>query len=217
MKVEVDTSDNSIRLTTDKVWKTGDKAAITFPAAPELPGTLAELTCASEFGEAVGEDLLKEFLIGELREKINPAKAFDLDNLDKNIRPAAGDKWKLCKNEDGNFDLTKHVGSLENVLVHACTYVYSDVDRKVQLLAGSDDCIQIIVNGKVVLTSPGAHALSADQDRARDVALSKGWNTILLVIPQGSGGWGFCLRIRNEQGDSPPMRLRYTAELPAEK
>jgi outer membrane protein assembly factor BamB len=216
-KVEVEVTNNFIRLTTDKAWKTGDKAIVKYPTCSELPGVLTDLAFTAMPGLPVGERLLNEFLIGELREKIDFAKAFEQDNLDKNIRPVAGEKWKLCKEQGGVFDLTKHVRPLDNALVHACAYIYSGADRKVQLWAGSDDGIQIVVNGKVVHTSPTARGCTADSDKVKDVELKKGWNTVLLGISQGSAGWGFCLRIRNEQGDGAPLGVRYTAELPNER
>ena len=55
--------------------------------------------------------------------------------------------------------------------------------------------------------------MTVDQDKVKDVPLEKGLNTILLGISQGSGGWGFALRIRDEQGD-PPSGLYSTVEAP---
>jgi hypothetical protein len=86
----------------------------------------------------------------------------------------------------------------------------------VQLWAGSDDGLQITVNGKIVHTNPGMRGCSEDQDKVKDVELVKGWNTVLLGISQGGGGWGFCLRVKDEKGDGPPKGLRYSTALPTE-
>jgi hypothetical protein len=167
-------------------------------------------------GRLVNGELLTEFLVGELREKIDPVTILDHDDLDKDVKPAAGKKWKICRNEDGGFDLTKIVGQLNDALVHACVYVYAESSCKVQMLAGSDDGIEILVNGKVVHKNTIKRVYTLDADQVKDVPLAKGWNTILLGIAQYDGGWGFSLRILDEDGKAP-RGLHCATELPRER
>jgi outer membrane protein assembly factor BamB len=215
--VEVMKADNSVLLTTDRTWKIGDQAVVQYPATRELPGILANVPFTVLPGRLVEEGPLQEFLVGALQESIDLGKVFDQDSLDKMTKPVAGEKWKLCKESSGVFDLTTLVGGQNNILAHACVYLYSDSARKTQFWVGSDDGIQIVVNGKAVHSNPAARPFDQDQDKIKDVVLSKGWNTVLLGISQGGGGWAFSLRIRNDTGDAAPTGLTYSAELPEEK
>ena len=210
-------ADNSVLLTTDRTWKIGDTAVVQYPATPELLDILASVPFTVLPGRIVEEEPLQEFLVGALQEGIDPGKVFDQDTLDKATKPVAGEKWKLCKESAGVFDLTTLVGGQNNILAHACVYLYSNSARKTQFWVGSDDGIQIVVNGKAVHTNPATRGFEQDQDKIKDVELSKGWNTVLLGISQGVGGWAFGLRIRNETGDAAPTGLTYSAELLVEK
>ncbi len=164
--------------------------------------------------QPVTDAMLQAFLIGELRVRIDPMKAFEQDDLDRNVHPAPGKIWRQCQDPSGMFDLIKCVGGQENALVHACVYVNSTENRKVQLWVGSDDGIQVFVNGKVVHTNLVMRGCAADQDKIENVQLTKGWNTLRLGISQGVGGWGFCMRIRNEAGNGPATGLFYSTSLP---
>ena len=204
--VELKADGGSVILTTDKAWTVGDQGTVTCPwfAADPSKGGRAENAFRIVPGRVVGEDLLKEFLIGEVREKIDPNKILKEEVLDKNLKPTAGDKWKVCRSEsNGLFDLNAAVGNKSNVLAHACVYVYAQEDRKVQLWIGSDDGVKVLVNGKVVHLNPAMRGCTPDQDRVKDVSLVKGWNTIMMGIMQGGGGWAFCLRIRDKDGKVP--------------
>ncbi len=221
--VELDRSGETLRLATDKTWKPGDKAMVRYSAFPDgsPSGRMAESSFTVTPGRPVTEVPLVEFLFGELREHIDTKTFFQHDDLDKNIKPVAGEKWKAFKGTvealEGNrcIDLNKQYRNLnlENTLVHACVYVHSETNCKVQLWVYADDGLQILVNGKDVYTSPEPF----QKTKIPDVELQKGWNTLLLGITQTAGFWGFSLSVRNEQGDGPPLGLRYTSELPIEK
>ena len=145
------------------------------------------------------------------------------DVVDKNIKPSAGDKWKLVESiwptpdgEVGGIGLNECVGGY-NKVTHACVYVFSDADRKVQLWGGSSSGIKMIVNGKVIHTDPASSGQPyiPDTAKVKDVSLVKGWNTVILAIANDGGWWTFTLRIRDEQGNVP-TGLSYKAELPSE-
>lgn len=220
--VELDPSGDGLRLATDKAWKPGEKATVRYPAfhqSQATPGRTAELSFIVTPGRPVTEEPLFEFLFGELRENIDPKTIFDHDDLDKNLKPAAGDRWKVCMGDrnviggGGTIDLNKRFGYHENALGHTCVYVHSETNCKVQLWVSADDGLQVLVNGKPVYTEPKSYQKS----KVKDVELKKGWNTLLMGISQTTGGWNFSLAIRNEQGDGPPLGLRYAADLSAEK
>jgi len=221
-EVQLDPSGDGLRLTTDKMWKAGEKTTVRYAAVHRSQGTsgrTAELSFIVAAGRPVTETPLVEFLLGELREKIDPATIFAHDDLDKNIKPVAGGKWQAFQGKcdavegSGCIDLNKCLGYHENALGHACVYVHAETDCKVRLSVYADDGMQILVNGQAVYTEPK----SFQKKDIKDVALKQGWNTLLMGITQTAGFWGFRLSMRNEQGDGPPVGLRYAAALPAEK
>jgi hypothetical protein len=162
-------------------------------------------------GRPVDEQAIREYLVGEVREKVDAKTIFEHDDLDKNIRPVAGEKWKLAKEV---FNLRDVLGSHDNPLGHACVYVHSETDCKVQLwvtVMGAGT--QVNVNGKPVYTEP--QCVFGQKKEVKGVELKKGWNTLLMGVTQANW-WAFSVCIRNEQGDGLPTGLRYTAELPKE-
>jgi hypothetical protein len=74
--------------------------------------------------------------------------------------------------------------------------------RKLLLLLGSDDSVQVRANGKVVHTNPTARGVVPDQDSV-EVALEPGWNDILVKVAQFAGGWGVCLRLVEPDKSEP--------------
>ena len=214
--VELDPAGEVLRLTTDKTWKSGEKATVQYSAF--LPGPsdrTAELSFVVTPGRPVTDDPVYEFLIGEFREKINPNTILEQDDLDKNTKPVAGGTWRLAPNKDQSavIGLGEPKHNNENALEHACVYVHSETDCKVQLKVYADDGMQMIVNGKVVYTE----SKSFQRKDIKDVELKKGWNTLLMGVFNREGGWCFSLSIRNAQGDGIPGGLRYSAELPSDK
>ena len=212
----VEISGAELRLATDKTWKSGDRLTLRYPAVSPSQGVsarTAELSCTVTPGYPVGAQPLREYLIGEIREKIDPTKIASLDDLDKNIKPVAGKNWKLWKiyGVDG---MNAFGGHYENPLGHGCVYVHSETACKVQLgVVVWGASAQISVNGKPVYTE--LKCVFGQNNEVKDVELKKGWNTLLIgVTPQN--WWLFSISIRNEHGDGIPTGLRYTAERPDE-
>lgn len=81
---------------------------------------------------------------------------------------------------------------------NAIAYAFTTVDREKAgpaiLGIGSDDGIQVWVNGKLVHRHRVGRAVTIDDDRV-PVEFVEGENTILLKIENGTGGWGFACRI----------------------
>ena len=127
------------------------------------------------------------------REKIDPKTAFDHDDVDKSIKPVAGEKWKAFKGKcdsierNQSIDLNRVFKDHENSIAHACVYVHSETDCKVQLWVYGDDGLQVVVNGQPVYTEPK----SFQKKEIKEVELKRGWNTMLMGITQTYGFWGF--------------------------
>ncbi len=213
-KTEIDPYLRIVRLTTDKLWQIGDPINISYPwlstAAEVKPR--AEQHFAMAPGRQVGPMLLQEFLIGAVKDKVDFSTVFKDDLIPKDLKPAAGDDWKVYSNASGVFDLTATLGPLGSAVAHAGVYVHSDADRKVQLWVGSGGGIKIILNGKMVHCNPARRSCVLDNDQIT-VPLAKGWNTILFAISQTDNRWGFCLRLRDVNGNDP-VGLRYATEKP---
>ncbi len=80
------------------------------------------------------------------------------------------------------------------------------VDGKVHPLpetVGSDDGIQVWLNGKEILSKNVARGAAADQERAK-LALQEGKNKLLMKITNTGGIGGFYFRIVSESGDGLP-------------
>jgi len=78
------------------------------------------------------------------------------------------------------------------------TYAYSQIDcpqaRTVQARFGSNDGIEIILNGRTVLKKLVKRNLLVDEDQV-SLNLKQGKNHLLLKIYQGSGDWGFSFQL----------------------
>ncbi len=103
------------------------------------------------------------------------------------------------------IDLNKAVGG-SNRAVYLKTGVYCPAGKKVTLEMGSDDGVQVWVNGKKVHAKNAARPLKVGEDTAT-AALDKGWNTFLVKISQGGGDWAFCMRVC-EAGGGPLEGMR---------
>ena len=78
--------------------------------------------------------------------------------------------------------------------VECIAYGYSEVEsvhaREAVLKVGSDDGIQIWLNGQIVHTHDVGRGYSAGSDEVA-VHLKSGVNRFLIKLRQGQGGWGF--------------------------
>ncbi len=109
-------------------------------------------------------------------------------------------KWQKTTAKKGIVEFWKLPKPHQNVCAYATAVVNSDADRTVSLLAGSDDTIQIWVNGKQVHANKAYRGVDPESDFVPGVPLKKGRNEILVKICQGTGGWGMCLRLADAWG-----------------
>ena len=82
----------------------------------------------------------------------------------------------------------------ENCLAYLKTNVWIEKSQKVLLELGSDDGIKVWLNDKLVHQNNAVRGHEHAQDIV-EVSLAKGWNTLLMKITQGVGGWGASLVI----------------------
>ncbi len=109
--------------------------------------------------------------------------------------------WRVARaGKDGYMDLASLIVPSERGLVYGMAYVFSPDDRRVPLLVGSDDGVKIWINGGLVHANPAYRAAAPDQDKVM-VDLKKGWNSVLIKVLQGAGGWGFFVRFADPEKD----------------
>ena len=117
---------------------------------------------------------------------------------DKNYTGADGKsvKWRetitTMKNERSFLDLSSLFTPCNWTVGYAWTRVYSDINQKVRLLAGTDDGGKIWLNGKLVINVLKARAPRWGEDKA-EVTLRKGVNWVLVKEENRRGGFGFYL------------------------
>ena len=84
-------------------------------------------------------------------------------------------------------------------VIYVTAHVHSDREREVVFAMGSDDGLRVRVNDDLVHEKAVMRGLNRGEDKVK-VTLREGTNIIEAKIAQGGGGWGFCLRIENENG-----------------
>lgn len=195
-------------LTVDIPFKLGDHVTV------ETPGITQSISFTVSPNRMAVGGLIKEFLIGGLKKDIDPMTVLDGEILEvKTLAPAVGAKWKLAKSDTGIFDLLKEIGNYTNVVAFAHAYVHADSDCTVQIRTGSDDDVKVYVNGEALFKNSELRGLIVDADQIPNVKLHKGWNSLLLEVPQSINGWGVAARILSAEGGTP-AGISYQAARP---
>jgi FOG: HEAT repeat len=158
--------------------------------------------------------IVRWWLLGPLPNPNN--RAFDQAFIDETGVPNLNEpvrldrrqlRWQEYRTIDpqGIVDLTRVFRQTENVACYAYTEFVVENEMEAELRVGSDDSVKVWLNGKLVHQFGGMRGLSVDQDRIR-VKLQKGINRLLLKVTQGGGGWEFCVRLVDLQGNPIPYR-----------
>lgn len=106
--------------------------------------------------------------------------------------------WQTCTDDTLNGYI--HLGKDVNWCVaYAYVTIISPDERKVQFRFDSDDQGKVLLNGTEVLTNPNSYSAEIDRYTV-PVMLKQGKNSILVKVCQEEGGWGFYLRITDEDG-----------------
>jgi len=145
----------------------------------------------------------------------NPGGAYgtDKDYLEvmggqANAEPFAGETITLPDGEEyswhkysspifGKVNLKKYFNETEMVLAYATCRIKSPVDQTVTASLGSNDGVQVFINGEKVYENLVKRNLGLDEDKF-ELPLKKGNNYMTLKIFQGKGGWGFSFRLPEE-------------------
>jgi hexosaminidase len=92
------------------------------------------------------------------------------------------------------IDLSSVFEDNTSVVAYAYCRIESPDKRRVRATFGSNDGIQIILNGKKILEKEAKRSLIPDEDEVQ-LDLEKGKNDLLLKIDQNKGAWGFSFRL----------------------
>ena len=84
--------------------------------------------------------------------------------------------------------------NVENSVAYLQTNVWIENSQNVVFEIGSDDGVKVWLNDKLVLENNEERGHEQGQDII-EVNLEKGWNSILLKVTQGEGGWSASLAI----------------------
>ena len=136
--------------------------------------------------------------------------AFTVINIDEpNIDPDASYTGKTGEeiawtevqtpSPHGFVELTGVLGQHEHCSAYGFTTITVVGVDKGHILVGSDDGIKVWVNGEAVLERNVDRGMALDQDSA-PITLRDGENQILVQVTQNAAGWGFVVRLTNEQG-----------------
>ena len=111
--------------------------------------------------------------------------------------------WRtMPASSDGNrpwlLELDKVLGG-ENCVAYLRNRIWSEKEQKARLELGSDDGIKVWLNNEVVHANNATRGVNPGEDVV-NVVLKSGWNTLLLKVVQGGGGWGACARFRRPDG-----------------
>jgi len=119
-------------------------------------------------------------------------------------------RWEVGTSSEWFLDL----GSAENSMTFAVTYIVCDADVEATLLTGSDDSGAWWLNGQEVQRFVGGRGTEKDQDRtAKPVSLKKGVNFLMAAVINGGGPTGACARFADKEG-KPLLKIRSGAEPP---
>jgi alpha-galactosidase len=100
--------------------------------------------------------------------------------------------WKRGEADDsGQVALTQLCGAVEHCDAWAYTTYESIHSRESELLLGSDDGVEVWLNGKLVHSNPHVQrGFKWGEDRV-SIRLNEGINHILIKIHNDAAGWGF--------------------------
>jgi len=115
-------------------------------------------------------------------------------------------QWKKAKvDERGIVWLSQQLKPYAYCHAFAVTEIVSEEDMKATLLTGTNDGVFIWLNGQLILDNYKERPLYYNQFRL-PVTLKKGKNTLVLMILQAGGSWGFHVNIKTH-GQKPDIVL----------
>ncbi len=120
-----------------------------------------------------------------------PTDGMQIEIADKKIKR----NWSILKSKNNQIHFSELLHPKDMVIAYAFTQVISLKDQKVILSLGSNDGIQVFLNGEKVHESHPLYGrwLQNDNDFV-PVNLNKGINNLMLKIDQGVGDFGYVAR-----------------------
>jgi uncharacterized protein (TIGR03790 family) len=196
--------------------------------APATPGVY-EVTARAADGKVVGKTavtvgpaalddgtLRRWLLLGPFPDPDNTALETTLIP-EGDTQPSHGDKAGLYtwRSSDGNgpfVDLGASLTPNTNVAAYAHVYLFAPEKKECTLVFGSDDGVRVWLNSDLVYSLRVRRAANPDQTTL-PVTLKAGWNRLMVKVDQGSGPWGFFLRLQRRDG-KPLTGLMYSLDKP---
>jgi len=108
------------------------------------------------------------------------------------------DEWLQAASPPGMVNFSKLLGG-SNRAVYLRNRVWAPEQRDVRLELGSDDGVKVWLNERVVHANNRPRPCRPGEDKV-DITLEQGWNTLLVKVVQGGGGWAFCGRLIGRDG-----------------
>jgi len=126
-----------------------------------------------------------------------------------NVSPVPGDKFsakdgrimrwvKYASPVFSKINLADAFENSTNVVVYAFCQIESPLNKRVRATFGSNDGIQLFLNGERVYKKYVQRSLIVDEDETY-LDLKKGKNTLLLKIDQNKGDWAFSFQLPDEK------------------
>ncbi len=100
---------------------------------------------------------------------------------------------------NGMLDLRANIGMDIGVVGYAFTYVYAPKDMDTVLLLGSDETVNVWLNGTKIHQKNVYRRITRDADTI-PCQLKSGWNEVLCSVEQNSWTWGLYLRFTDGDG-----------------
>ena len=104
------------------------------------------------------------------------------------------------------IDLGSVISPMDWAVGYVYTQVYSDVDRDLELVCGSNDGLHIWLGEDSIIERDLLRTAAANQDRI-NVTLKSGWTPLLAKVTQAENDWELYLRFEGEGSES----LRYSS------
>ena len=149
----------------------------------------------------------------KLSQENNGAEEIDKQQVkdEGKLQPKEGDKtkagdaeltWKAVKAADSFFDVNEIIGSqTDNAAGYFVAYIVVPADKAgVTLSMGSNDQGKVYLNGKEVVKFDGTRTFDKDTDKAENVTLNKGVNTIVFKVINENNNWQGAIRFMTKDG-----------------
>jgi alpha-mannosidase len=160
------------------------------------------LLCFSSV-KAQTQSYVNEWLIlGAFPARDNNALMTDVVVGEATLRPhggliTAGQTWRHYQTPNANdlnfLDPVLDLSPVERAVVYAHIYVHSPRVDTLQLLAGFDEQLAVWVNSQMVYQQAERRNFRFDDDTVQ-VALQKGWNSVLFKVVNQLGEWSLAAR-----------------------